>query len=180
MKKMNQCISVALLFILVCSFEVPKGWIVAGSHPKSYDMGTATGEGRDGKNCATIRSIDTKIRGFGTLMQNADPQQYWGKRIKLTGWVKTKDVKKGAALWFRIDDRDGDGKVKILGFDNMWDRLIKGTTEWTKYEIILDVPKEADNLAYGALLSGTGQVWFDDITFTEVDSTIKSTNRLKK
>ncbi|MCU0442721.1 MAG: hypothetical protein MUE96_10010 [Bacteroidia bacterium] len=176
--KHSKTLLMAICLTTLFSFDIPDGWFVAGSKPKSYEMGLAKGEGKDGKNCATIQSIEPKIKGFGTLMQNANPAQYLGKRVKLSGWVKTKDVKKGAALWFRVDHKDETGKINMLGFDNMWNRLIKGTTEWTKYELVLDVPKEADNLAYGALLSGTGQIWFDEITLTEVDSTVQSTNRL--
>lgn len=60
---------------------------------------------------------------------------------------------------------------KPLAFDNMKDRAIKGTTEWQKYAIVLDVPENASNLAYGALLGGTRQIWFDNLKFEIVDET---------
>lgn len=67
-----------MLFI-VFSFDVPKGWIKAGSEPKKYEMSLEKGAGQDGKNAATIKSIDKKISGFGTLMQNCLPDKYLGK-----------------------------------------------------------------------------------------------------
>jgi hypothetical protein len=39
------------------------------------------------------------------------------------------------------------------------------------------VPYSASNLAYGALLSGTGQIWFDNLKFEIVDSTISVTGK---
>jgi hypothetical protein len=60
-----------------------------------------------------------------------------------------------------------------LSFDNMQDRAIKGTTGWKKYEIVLDVPENTSMLAYGALLSGTGQIWFANLTFEIVDNAVK-------
>jgi hypothetical protein len=57
----------------------------------------------------------------------------------------------------------------------MSDRPIKGSTGWTKYEIVLDVPNNASLIAYGALLSGTGQIWFDNITFEIVGDNIPIT-----
>ena len=59
----------------------------------------------------------------------------------------------------------------------MYDRPITGTTDWKKYEIVLEVPLNVSKLAYGALLSGTGQIWFDIIIFEIVDSTIATTER---
>lgn len=45
----------------------------------------------------------------------------------------------GGGLWFRVDGTTG----KSLSFDNMQDRAVKGTTEWARYEIVLDVPEGA-------------------------------------
>ena len=41
----------------------------------------------------TIRSIDKKIDGFGTLMKSSKPDLYLGKTIKMTGYVKSEKVK---------------------------------------------------------------------------------------
>lgn len=158
------------LSVLFFSFDIPKGWYAAGSHPKSYEMGIAKGEGRDGKNCATIRSLDKKIKGFGTLMQSCGPGKYLGKRVRMTGYVKSSQVKNWAGIWFRVDK-----EYRSVSFDNMYKRPIKGDMEWKKYEIVLDVPSDATGLAYGVLLDGTGQVWFDDITFEIVDHSVPST-----
>lgn len=184
MTKNKKMLTVALLIfttVALSSFDLPTGWFKAGSHPKNYDMGIDKGAGRNGTNAATIKSNSKKITGFGTLMQNCLPDKYLGKRVRMTGWVKTKDVSKWAGLWFRIDQKESN---KSLGFDNMHDgkenRSIKGTTDWTEYSIVLDVPLEAINLAYGALLVGTGQIWFDDIKFEVVDNTVPTTGRGKE
>ena len=145
---------------------------MAGSQIKSYQMGIDNGAGKDGKNAATIQSKDKKINGFGTLMQNCKPDQYRGKRIKMTGWMKTKDVKNWAGFWLRIDKPESNVPFAM---DNMGKRPIKGTNDWTQYEIVLDVPEKTSNLAYGALLDGTGKIWIDDITFEIVDETVPTT-----
>jgi len=150
--------------VIFFSFDVPDGWIKKGSHPDSYEMGIDKGTGQDGKNSATIKSKEDDIQGFGTLMQSSNPQKFLGKKIKMTGYLKTENVKGWTGLWLRVDEADSQ---QPLSFDNMYDRGITGTTGWTKYEIILDVPANAFNLAYGALLAGSGQIWFDNITFEE-------------
>lgn len=94
-------------------------------------MSIAKGAGKDGKNAATIKSIDKKIDGFGTLMQDCLPGKYIGKRIRMTGLLKTKDVSDQAGLWLRIDTKT---PVKAAVFDNMHDGKknisVKVTTDW--------------------------------------------------
>jgi len=155
--------------VALFSFDLPSSWFKAGNKPNSYDMGIDKAAGQDGKNAATIKSIDKKIDGFGTLMQQCKPDKYIGKRVKMSGFVKTENVTTWAGLWLRVDQ---SGSNKPLSFDNMGDRPIKGTTDWTKYEIVLDVPSNSSLIAYGALLAGTGQIWFDNITFEIVSESV--------
>lgn len=176
--KRNQIFSVIVIVsFFIFAFDIPSGWFQAGSKPDSYDMGIDIGAGRDGKNAATIKSRQDKINGFGTLMQECLPGNYLGRRVRMSAFVKSQDVENKAGLWLRVDEV---GSKPPLAFDNMADRPIKGTTDWKKYEIVLDVPGNASNLAYGALLAGTGQIWFDDLKFEIVDSTISTTRGLKQ
>ena len=78
-----------------------------------------------------------------------------------------------AGLWLRVDQ---SGSQQPLSFDNKGTRPIKGTIAWKKYEIVLDIPANASLMAYGALLDGTGQVWFDNITFEIVDKSVQTTD----
>jgi len=57
----------------------------------------------------------------------------------------------------------------------MDDRPIEGTTDWGKYEIVLDVPEGASKIAFGALLSGVGQIWFDDLLIEIVPGSTPTT-----
>jgi hypothetical protein len=139
-----------------------EAWFAAGSEPKSYDMGITTSEHHTGKSSAYMKSVKTDIQGFGTYMQMTEAGQYVDKSVRMTGWIRSKNVEDWAGMWFRVD---GDNPNNTLSFDNMQDRPIKGTTEWKKYDITLDVPKEGKALAFGVLLSGKGEVYFDDISF---------------
>ena len=160
--------------VALYSFDIPKGWIKAGSDPDKYEMGIDKGTGQDGKNAATIQSKEQKIKnGFGTLMQNCSPEKYLGKRVRMTGYIKSKDVTESSGFWFRVDSKNSK---EPTAFDNMNSRPVKGTTDWKKYEIVLDVAEDASNIAYGALVIGTGQIWFDNITFEIVDHSVPTTN----
>lgn len=128
-----------------------------------------------GRMAKTPLRSNQKIKGFGTLMQRCKPDNYLGKRIKMTAYVRSEKVSDWAGLWLRVNQA---GSQQSLSFDNMQDRAIKGTTDWAKYEIVLDVPINASMLAYGTLLSGEGQVWFDKFSFEIVGDTVKPTGTI--
>jgi tetratricopeptide (TPR) repeat protein len=146
--------------------EIPFKWHRAGDKPKSYAMGIDKGSDARGGNAVALKSIEDKIKGFGTLMSSLKADSYIGRKIRLTGYLKSEDVLDWAGFWMRVDGKE---KGKSLAFDNMQDRAIKGSTNWTKYEILLDVPENATYIAFGALLSGTGKIWVDDIKLELVE-----------
>ncbi|RTY95896.1 hypothetical protein [Flavobacterium sp. GT3R68] len=171
--KCSLLIGLALSFLSFAAFEIPPGWFKSGSEPASYDMGIEKGSGMDGKNAATVKSITSNITGFGTLMQSFLPKKYAGQRIRLSGYVKTIDVAEKACLWLRVEQPNSQ---QSLAFDNMQNRPIRGTNDWKKYEIVLDVPANASKISCGALIKGTGQIWFDNLTLEVVDNSIATTN----
>jgi len=145
---------------------LPEGWLKAGSVPADYKMGVDVNINFDGGKSAFIEADNTDSSGFGTLMQNASVEDYLGKRVQLTIYIKALDVTGWTGAWFRIDGE----QVKPLAFDNMSNRAITDTTEWTKYTMVLDIPNNATNMAYGVLLNGNGKVWFDNLSFEIVDN----------
>lgn len=149
-----------------------EGWFLTGSKPDSYAIGLDKSVYKTGGSSAFLESTDKEIEGFGTLMQSCGADEYLGKRIKMTAYVKSENVFDWAGMWLRVDSRQ---TKKSLSFDNMQDRPIKGDNDWTKCEIVLDVPEESGTLNFGVLLSSTGKVWFDNITFEVVDKTTKPT-----
>ncbi|MCO7223036.1 hypothetical protein [Pleionea sp. CnH1-48] len=153
--------------------ELPEGWFRAGSSPSSYKMELVQNEGVPAPSVVIASKEDLEIEGFGTVMQNFYPKSYLGKRVKLTAWVKAEDVADWAGVWMRVD---GENR-KVLAFDNMFGRHIKGTSDWTEYTIVLDVDKAASNLAYGVLLSGEGTVYIDKFNFTLVDDSVPVTGK---
>lgn len=180
-KKISTLSLVLLVVITFFSFknaEDIKDWFLAGSAPSKYEIGTELDSKRNG-NVGYLKSTKSLIYNkFGTMMQSFAPTKYVGKRVKLTAFIKSEDVKSWAGMWMRID---GDSKFS-LSFDNMYKRAIKGTTDWAQYEIVLDVPEESVNLAFGVLLTGTGKVWMDDFKFQIVDSStpLTATNKKKE
>ena len=133
--------------------NTPQGW---GGGGNGYDLTRDTSEAHGGSASGRIEQTDASGT-FGTFTQMLDAKDYLAKRIKYTGFLKTKEAK-SAGLWLRVD-----GQSKPVSFDNMQTRPVRGTTEWTEYEVVLDVPAEATKIAYGFLLIGGGTIWGDDL-----------------
>jgi beta-lactamase regulating signal transducer with metallopeptidase domain len=159
----------------------PKGWVQNGSDPKAskaYEVGVDSTQPYKKPVSVYVKSLGPKTSEdkykFGGMMQMCRAESFRGKRLKFTGYVKTLDVAGTANLWFRVDGENG----KILAFDNMSDRPIKGTTDWKEYSVVLDVPETATALAYGIFVSGSGAgtAWLNDVQLIEVGSGVKSTN----
>jgi hypothetical protein len=150
----------------------PPGWIAAGDHPTDYDMGVDKTVLHDAKPSAYIKSIVDETKGFGTLMQTISAEQYRGKRLRVSGYVKSEDVNRWTGLWMRVD---GSQRGQVLAFDNMQSRAITATTDWKRYEVVLDVAPEAQRIAFGVLLVGKGRVFVNGLGLEPVDGTVQTT-----
>jgi hypothetical protein len=149
----------------------PYDWHKAGNNTRDYEVGedqqTHPGTTR-WSSALYVKSISPSPAGFGTLIQTIGADDYLGERLKMTAYVKTENVRgDGVGMWMRIDGKDRSSKA--LSFYNMCDKPITGTTDWKKYEIILDVPQKSEGIFYGLLLHGTGQAWLQDVKFEIVD-----------
>ncbi|HEY6278582.1 MAG TPA: hypothetical protein VIX86_19900 [Streptosporangiaceae bacterium] len=145
------------------------GWFISGTWPEDYRMARDRTLAHSGNASARIEA-KLGARGFGTLMQQVSSVTMRGKRIRMSAFVKTEDTA-WAALWMRVDDHES-----TLAFDNMSDRPIKGTTDWRKYEIVLDVDAMSKVLAFGILLAERGRVWVDDFNFEPVSDDVAVTD----
>jgi len=150
--------------------NVPFGWTALGdsSYVITTDFGLRTGS--SGFTTATIRSDLASVEGSGVLQQSIRAINYRGKRVRLTGYLKANANDADANLWFRVD-----GASEVLASDYMENRPIRGTTGWTQYSIVLDVPRNATGLTFGFALAGPGQVWMDDLSLEIVDPSLPTT-----
>ncbi|WP_211655736.1 helix-turn-helix transcriptional regulator [Planococcus alpniumensis] len=153
--------------------EQLKGWFISGSHPDHYEIGTDQKEIHQGRASGYLKSTDSADdEEFATMMQQFKADRYRGQRIQLSGFIQTKDVQHFAGLWMRVDNSSED----VLQFDNMSNRPLTGTTTWNRYSIVLDVPDHSAAISFGVLLTGTGGVWIDGLSFQTVDANTPTTN----
>lgn len=153
--------------------QLLKGWNLSGSHPFNYQMGIDRETFHKGQASGFLKSVTAESQEeFATMMQQFKAENYLGKRMKLSGFLKSKGVDGFCGLWMRVDNALQD----VLQFDNMGNRPIVNDTEWNHYYIILDVPENSAIISFGVLLSGRGQVWIDELEFEEVSIDTPTTN----
>ncbi|MDB4916356.1 MAG: hypothetical protein JWM95_4000 [Gemmatimonadetes bacterium] len=155
--------------------DMPTFWGGAG-RPDQYRLGVDRAVKHGGSASGHITARSPSSVGFGALSQTVRADNFRGKRLRFSAYVRTRDVGlNGAGLWMSVD---GDGGV--LAFDNMQDRAIRGTTDWTLVSIVLDVPEDAEGIAFGFLLASSGEAWIDDVTFEIVGADVAVTSLMPR
>jgi len=133
----------------------PVGWY--DESQKGYTVSLDSVTVKSGKY-----SISIEFTGDSAYFQPVTltlPNNYEGKNITLSGYIKTENVDGWAGLWMRIDPQ--------IAFDNMQQNGVTGTANWKKYEITLTMnPAKTQQIILGGLLAGKGKMWLDDLQIT--------------
>ena len=131
----------------------------------------------EGRATRAIRSVAEPSRyEFAAVNQSASAEPYRGRRVRMRAYGALVDVQWHAGTWLRVDGPDGS-----LLLDNSEDHPRYGTSsDWEPFDIVLDVPEEAQTLVFGILLVGQGAIWIGDATFEVVTDDVPTTepNRL--
>jgi hypothetical protein len=149
-------------------------WVPNGGPGPDYELGGNPEAKHGSPDGGYIRSITPAPGATGYLRTQVPPGPYLGKRVRLSGYVRTEGVENWAGFWMRVD---GPG-YELLSFDNMEDRPVKGTADWRKYDVVLDVPARAVNVMFGLILAGRGKAWFDGVTLEPVGADVPTTSLL--
>jgi len=155
------------------SYRIPKGWFVTGDVLDKYDIGLDPDISYENHPCITIKAGPEPTE-FVALAQLIKADAYRGKRLHFSAAVRSADVENRAALFMRVSGANG----KMLAFDNMRQRPILGTNDWTHHAIVLDVAEEAEEIIFGILLSLEGQVWMADVALDTVGKDVPTTDLL--
>jgi hypothetical protein len=146
---------------------------MSGSHASQYEHALADGMTYEGKPVVALRSVVARTDGFGTLMQTFSAEHFLEQRVRFSGALKCENVEDRVGLCMRVD---GPGGGRMLAFDNMAGRPVSGTTDWKRYEVVLDVSDEAVAIALGVLLVGAGQAWVADFNVEIVGPEVETTD----
>jgi len=147
----------------------------AGGKPEGWALGPAPGFKlsrecpADGAAACVLGVQSTEAYKSGVflpLAQRLAPGAAAGHTLTLSGLIRTENVAQGgAALWLRVD-----GSAGSLALDNMGARQPRGTTGWSRFEVMVPVAGNARSIVFGVMLTGSGSAWFDDLKLL-VDTT---------
>jgi hypothetical protein len=119
-------------------------------------------------------------RSYFSMFQGFKADAYHGKRLRFSGQLRTKEVQDKvrpdeqfarAFLWLLIHNTKGQQVVS----DEMFDRSLRGTNDWTRCEIVVDVPHDAHKITIGARMILEGEMWVDDLQLEVVGKNVKPT-----
>ena len=80
--------------------------------------------------------------------------------VEITGWIKTIDAESVVMVIQCWDENHN-----MVGFGSTQSTInITGTTDWQQYTASVRVPNDTQSIIVRLVLTGKGQVWFDDVT----------------
>ena len=149
--------------------QAPAGWT---PYPASvqYSTGTDRETNHSGSASAFVKSLPNEKPAIIGLMQAIKADRFRRKRVRLSGYVRTRSEEARTRLFLQVD-----GEQRVLGLDAMNERAVKGSSDWKRHEIVLDVPEKAVGIRYGLLMNGSGQAWIDDVKLEFVDTDVRIT-----
>ena len=126
-----------------------------------YNMNIDSVKGGNPKGqgyCLSIKSPDEKKSYFGSW-SNTISERFDGRKLTLSGYIKTKAVNNGyAGIWIRVDPD--------VSFANMSRNGVKGDSDWKRYELTVPYSQSAEQIVFGGMLIGDGQAWFDNFSIS--------------
>jgi len=110
-----------------------------------------------------IKELTPRLKKFGppNWAQDITKNVPAGKKIRMTGYIKSKNVSGVAPIGIQCWNTK-TGKMIKFG-TTQFSQPVSGTTDWKKVTVEMDVPKETDKMRILCMLSGTGKVWFDNV-----------------
>lgn len=140
---------------------LPGGWrLIPFVAANQYRIGLDREIRHGGKSAAFLEShdVDWDKNQYARLEQTLDATKYRGKRLRLSAFLKSKDVAKRAFLAANVPNPWQD-----LSDFATHKPLLEGTTDWKRYEIEFNVVHYAKQIEIRVELHGSGRVWVDDL-----------------
>ena len=149
------------------SAQMPDAWVLVGPDEADYRLRLDREVFRSGASSMRLEARGNRRRSqWVASVQMVDATAYRGRRMRLRGYLRADDVDSGG-LWVRVDGIL-EGNYAMLALDNSEDRRVEGTREWEVRDIVVDIPPEGVTILLGAMITGDGELWIDDLTFEPV------------
>ncbi len=153
-------------------------WSFAGVPRKpdyhSYRIDPSTTH--NGKASLAITAKEAEPVGIVNLVhQGFLADGYKGKRLRMTVYVKSEDVKRANWTLQVLGQREMNGRKVPYPIAATATPQLIGTHDWTKQELVLDVAPDSCSIRCNFMLLGPGKAWLSEIQFAEVDTDVALT-----
>lgn len=147
----------------------PEGWWIAQhAGPESYRYALDTERKKSGERSLRLENMGPEP--FGSIYQKIDAAPWRGRRLRFAAWLRTEGTTGnvyGSGAGLSIGGlRGGYARAEA----QMRKDAVHGTTDWTRYEVVLTIPHDVDEIEVGLNLFGPGTAWIDDATLDVVES----------
>lgn len=155
--------------------QTPTGW-VAWSKLRRFGFEIATTDDGpcQGRRAAVIRRAPGDVLGeaSGSILQRIDAAPYRGRKVRLRAAVRSELARDGIAflrLRFQPSEMPDPSSTEPSPFFDSLDEVRVASPEWRFYDIVAQVPEDAERISYGLYLAGAGATWLDAVTVDVVD-----------
>ena len=171
----------ALAGILICALSraepLPKPWYQ--TNLEQYESGVLIQDEAQKNKFGYLKSKSeiAQHTSKGNILQNVSPPDEWlGRRIKLTAQIQTKALYGSANIFMSIDHGNGYKTYDLQPLN-----IISENSDWQNYSIVLDVPQSRNTeILFGVSLLGKGEIYFDNFKFEEVGYDIETTGKTEE
>ena len=145
--------SSSMLGFEVVKNELPAGWVIQEQEGFSVTLDSQVA--KSGKYSLAIRRT-SNIYALQPITLEF-PNRYQGKKITLSGYLKTEKIESGFA---GLAIQTGS----LIAVDFLEKYGVVGNTDWKKYEVTLELDSSRNQpIIIGLLFADSGKIWMDDL-----------------
>jgi serine/threonine protein kinase len=151
------------------TWHVPYGWEASETKPHEYLVGVDRRSFRNKDSSLFVHSLVAEPTGSVEVAQILKAAAYRNKRVRLSGFLKTTQVKAGAAGLGC--DCGGLSEEAFPRID------LSGASAWKGFTLVMDIPADAQSVKFWLRMSGSGTLWAARFNFETVDLSVPVTSR---
>jgi len=133
-----------------------------------------------GKPALLLLSTTANPTADGNAFCRVDVAPFLGKRVRISAMLKSANLANWGGIGMAAIAESG----KWVRFDTSSNQLlngainrpIHGTTDWSRIEIVSDIPTDTSKLMVGVQMKGSGRLWIDGAKIEVVGEDVPTTD----
>lgn len=155
--------------------DVPRNWF-AWSKMRRWGYSSTTEpavlaqEGQVGRLCGDEHRLNPDASG--SLIQRISALSYRGSRVVLAGKARTEGVGSDGTAFVRLkvlSSPAGDVHSAQNTLTDTLDSIDITSEDWSDFEVLIDIPQDANSIILGIFLNGAGCAFVDDLRIAPVN-----------